>query len=82
MDPPWTEPALTLLGPARGETLPGGGRALIIASAPVHTVAEARALGGRFVLQLRDADPHGGGPATVESPVLEVELDLGRYEFE
>ena len=31
---------------------------------------------------LRDADPHGGGAATVESPRLEVQLDLRCYEFE
>ncbi|NVB39004.1 hypothetical protein G6O69_14270 [Pseudenhygromyxa sp. WMMC2535] len=87
IDPPWpgrdgVGPRLELIGSPRGEGLPGGGRALTVASSVVDEVEAARRLGGRFTFQLRDADPHGGGPATVESPVQIVELHLGRYEFE
>lgn len=70
------------LGPERGQARAGGGRSLVFASTPVATVAAARSLGGRFTAQIRDADPHGGGPATIESPILRVDLELGCYEFE
>lgn len=81
---PWSsgDPRPVLLGPERGEPRPGGGRALVFASTPVASVAAARKLGGRFVAQIRDADPHGGGPATIESPPLPIDVDCGRYEFE
>ncbi|MFO7564716.1 MAG: hypothetical protein R6X02_18880 [Enhygromyxa sp.] len=81
---PWRsgDPRPVLLGPERGEPRPGGGRALVFASTPVASVVAARALGGRFVAQIRDADPHGGGPATIESPPLLIEVDCARYEFE
>jgi hypothetical protein len=81
---PWTsgDPRPVQLGPERGEPRPGGGRSLVFASTPVTSVAAARSLGGRFLAQLRDADPHGGGPATVESSVLEIQVALDRYEFE
>ncbi|GEM_PF-1333156 len=75
-------PRLLLLGPARGVPLPGGGRVLTIATTLVHTVEGARALGGRLNLRLADADPRGPTPATIESPTLEVALDLRCYEFE
>jgi hypothetical protein len=81
---PWSsgDPRPMLLGPERGEPRAGGGRSLSFASTPVATVAAARALGGRFIAQIRDADPHGGGSATIESPVLTIDVALGRYEFE
>lgn len=81
---PWSsgDPRPMLLGPERGEPRAGGGRALVFASTPVATVDAARSLGGRFIAQIRDADPHGGGVATVESPPLVIEVDCGRYEFE
>jgi hypothetical protein len=81
---PWTsgDPRPMLLGPERGVSRPGGGRSLSFASTPVATVTAARALGGRFIAQIRDADPHGGGAATIESPVLTIDVALGRYEFE
>lgn len=85
IDTPWTEaedPKPLALEPLPGPSLPGGGRAVILASTPVTRVDAARSLGGRFEARLRDADPHGGGPASVESPALIVELDLRRYEFE
>lgn len=84
IDTPW-EGGLArpmLLGPARGEPLRGGGRSFVLASSPVCEVEQARALGGKFSMQLRDADPHGGGAATVESAVFEVHVDLHCYEFE
>ncbi|WP_106391458.1 hypothetical protein [Enhygromyxa salina] len=84
VETPWTtgDPRPLLLGPERGTPLSGGGRSLTIASTPVTTVDAARTLGGTFTVVLRDADPHGGGPATVESPPLEICLDLRCYEFE
>ncbi|MFV8752735.1 hypothetical protein ACNOYE_19475 [Nannocystaceae bacterium ST9] len=74
-------PELTTLGPERGATLPGGGRALTIASTPVTDIAAARALGGRFSARLRDADPRSPN-ARVESPSCVVELSTRHYEFE
>jgi hypothetical protein len=84
IETPWAsgDPRPELLGPERGARVSGGGRSFVVASSPVSTVAAARALGGLFRVQLRDADPHGGGPATVESPVLEIRVDLRCYEFE
>lgn len=84
VETPWTsgDPRPQLLGPERGTPLSGGGRSLVVASTPVANVDAARALGGRFTVVLRDADPHLGGPATVESPLVEVALDLRCYEFE
>ena len=84
IETPWTsgDPRPMLLGPERGEPRPGGGRALSFASTPVASVDAARSLGGRFIAQIRDADPHGGGPATIESPTLTIDIDCGRYEFE
>jgi hypothetical protein len=84
VETPWRsgDPRPMLLGSERGEPRPGGGRALVLASTPVASVEAARALGGRFVAQIRDADPHNGGPATIESPLLSVDVDCGRYEFE
>jgi hypothetical protein len=81
---PWTsgDPRPVQLGSERGEPRAGGGRSLVFASTPVATVVAARALGGRFIARIRDADPHGGGPATIESPVLTIDIALGRYEFE
>jgi len=79
-DAPWESPVQ--LGPERGQPRAGGGRSLVFASPPVASVEAARSLGGRFVAQIRDADPHGGGPATIESPTLEIDLDLRCYEFE
>lgn len=81
---PWIsgDPRPLLLGPERGEMRAGGGRSLVFASTPVATVEAARSLGGRFVAQIRDADPHGGGVASIESPSLTIDLALGRYEFE
>jgi hypothetical protein len=81
---PWTsgDPRPLLLGPERGEQRAGGGRSLVFASTPVASVEAARSLGGRFVAQIRDADPHGGGVATIESPPLIIEIALDRYEFE
>ncbi len=74
-------PELIVLGPERGTTTPGGGRSITIASSPVTDIADARALGGRFCAQLRDADPRSPG-ARVESPVCVVELSTRHYEFE
>jgi hypothetical protein len=84
IDTPWTEgdPRPQLLGPSRGTPRTGGGRSVVVASTPVTEAEAARALGGTFEVQLRDADPHGGGPATVESPVFEIHVDLRCYEFE
>ena len=84
VETPWTsgDPRPQLLGPERGTPLSGGGRSLIIASTPVHGVDAARALGGRFTVVLRDADPLLGGQATVESPAVDILLDLRCYEFE
>jgi hypothetical protein len=81
---PWTsgDPRPLLLGPERGQLRAGGGRSLVFASSPVATVAAARSLGGRFVAQIRDADPHGGGAASIESPPLTIDVALDRYEFE
>jgi hypothetical protein len=75
-------PRPLLLGPERGTPLSGGGRSLVIASTPVASVDAARALGGRFTVMLRDADPKLTGAATLESPSVEVRLDLRCYEFE
>jgi hypothetical protein len=74
-------PELMLLGPERGTTLAGGGRAVTIASSPVTDIAAARALGGRFTARLRDADPRSA-TARVESPICVVELQTSHYEFE
>ena len=84
VETPWTggDPHPQLLGPERGTPLSGGGRSLIVASTPVHSVDAARALGGRFTVVLRDADPALAGAATVESATIEVLLDLRCYEFE
>jgi hypothetical protein len=84
IETPWTQadPRPLLLGPERGTPRSGGGRSLVLASTPVTSVAAARALGGTFTFMLRDADPKGGGAATVESPCLQVQLDLRCYEFE
>lgn len=84
IETPWREGEARpmLLGPARGIPLTGGGRSIVLACAPVTRVDAARSLGGRFAVALRDADPHGGGAATVESPVVEIRLDLRCYEFE
>ena len=84
VETPWTsgDPGPLLLGPERGTPLSGGGRSLVIASTPVGSVDAARALGGRFTVMLRDADPQLGGTATVESPSVEIHLDLRCYEFE
>lgn len=81
---PWTseDPRPVQLGPERGTPRPGGGRSLVFASTPVVSVEAARSLGGRFIAQIRDADPHGGGAATIESPTLEIDVELGCYEFE
>jgi hypothetical protein len=81
---PWTrgDPRPLLLGPERGQPRPGGGRALVFASSPVAEVDGARSLGGRFLAQIRDADPQGGGPATIESPILTIDVGLDGYEFE
>ena len=81
---PWLdgEPRPILLGSERGEPRPGGGRSLVFASTPVAEVGAARRLGGRFSAQIRDADPHGGGPATIESAPLIVDVALNCYEFE
>jgi hypothetical protein len=81
---PWThdDPRPLLLGSERGEPRPGGGRALVFASTPVVDVGGARRLGGRFIAQIRDADPHGGGSATIESAALIVDVALNCYEFE
>lgn len=81
---PWTsgDPRPVLLGPERGEPRPGGGRSLVFASSPVVSVDAARSLGGRFIAQIRDADPHGGGSATIESTPLIIDVALGCYEFE
>lgn len=81
VDWPSEGPELTLLGPERGTTTPGGGRSLIIASSPVTDIATARALGGRFTARLRDADPRSPS-ARVESPICVVELQTSHYEFE
>jgi hypothetical protein len=84
IETPWTgeDPRPMLLGPERGQPRPGGGRSLVFASTPVASVDAARALGGQFVARIRDADPHGGGPATIESAELTIDVALGRYEFE
>jgi hypothetical protein len=84
VETPWTSgtPRPQLLGPERGTPLSGGGRSLTIASTPVGSVEAARALGGRFTVQLRDADPLLAGAVTVESPSVEVHVDLRCYEFE
>jgi hypothetical protein len=84
IETPWTQgdPRPLLLGPERGTPRSGGGRSLVLASTPVTSVAAARALGGTFTFMLRDADPKGGGAATVESACLQVQLDLRCYEFE
>ncbi len=79
---PSSAPELVVLGPERGSTTPGGGRSLTIASTPLTEVAAARRLGGRFTVQLRDADPRTSAPVSVESPVRVVELACDRYEFE
>jgi hypothetical protein len=81
VDWPSEGPELTLLGPERGTTMPGGGRAITIASTPVTDIAAARALGGRFSARLRDADPRST-TARVESPTTVVELQTSHYEFE
>ena len=44
-------------------------------------VGDSRAV-APLIRMLRDADPHGGGAATVQSPRLQVQLDLRCYEFE
>jgi hypothetical protein len=84
VETPWTsgDPRPQLLGPERGTPLSGGGRSIVVASTPVHDVDAARSLGGRFTVVLRDADPQLGGAATIESPTVEVRLDLRCYEFE
>ena len=85
IDTPWDkaeQPRALLLEGEPATTLPGGGRSLVAASTPVTSTAAARSLGGLFTAQLRDADPHTGGPASVESPVLEIRCDFGCYEFE
>jgi hypothetical protein len=84
VETPWTSgtPRPQLLGPERGTPLTGGGRSLIIACTPVGTVDLARALGGRFLVMLRDADPQLAGSATVESQSVEVHVDSRCYEFE
>jgi hypothetical protein len=84
IETPWTtsDPRPVLLGPERGTPRSGGGRSLVLASTPVTSVDAARSLGGSFTFMLRDADPHGGGAATVESSRLQVQLDLRCYEFE
>ncbi len=74
-------PQLLLLGPERGTTTPGGGRALTIASSPVTDIAAARALGGRFTARLRDADPRSP-TARIDSPICVVDLQTSHYEFE
>ena len=81
---PWDsgDPRPVLLGHPRGELRAGGGRSLVFASTPVASVDAARSLGGRFIAQIRDADPHGGGVATIESPPLIIDVALERYEFE
>lgn len=84
IETPWTgdDPRPQLLGPARGTPRTGGGRSFVVASTPVTKVDAARTLGGTFSVQLRDADPHGGGPATIESELFEIRVDLRCYEFE
>jgi hypothetical protein len=74
-------PQLVQLGAEQGRATPGGGRALTIASTPVGEVDRARALGGRFVACLRDADPRTPR-ARIESPPLHFELSMRHYEFE
>src|SRR5690606_23189928 len=76
VETPWLsdDPRPVQLGPERGTPRPGGGRSLVFASTPVASVEAARSLGGRFIAQIRDADPHGGGPATLESPTLEIDV--------
>lgn len=71
---------LRVLGPAEGEALTGGGRRIVIATELAHEPEAARCLGGRFELQLRDAEPEAS--ASVESSALLVDVDLRRYEFE
>lgn len=85
IEAPWTEDSgvtLMSLGEAGGRPLDTGGRVLIIASSPVGAVELAQRLGGSFRIQLRDVDPLLANTPGVESPVLEVAMDLSRYEFE
>ncbi len=66
----------------RGTTTAGGGRNLVIATSLAHDAGQLTALGGKYSVQLRDADPREGGTASVESPVREIALDFTQYEFE
>lgn len=67
---------------SRGTVTAGGGRSLVLASSLAHDAAQIGALGGKFTVQLRDADPSEGGTASIESPTRAIELNFTQYEFE
>lgn len=66
----------------KGTVTAGGGRSLVLATSLAHDAAGIGALGGKYSVQLRDADPREGGDASVESPVRDIALNFTQYEFE
>ena len=61
---------LSLVGPAQGESLPGGGRRLVVATAVVTDAAGVTKLDGTYRIGLGEAAPRP------------VNVAFGRFEFE
>ena len=75
--------ALTVLGrSARGITLPGGARTVVVATSLVHDSKRIALLGGGYTAQLRDVEPGATERPRVASMVRNVHVDLTRFEFE
>ncbi|MBK6918442.1 MAG: hypothetical protein IPH07_13680 [Deltaproteobacteria bacterium] len=74
---------LTVLGRnARGITLPGGARTVVVATSLVHDSKRIALLGGGYTAQLRDIEPGAAERPRVASMVRNVHVDLTRFEFE
>lgn len=61
---------LSIVGPAQGESLPGGGRRLLVATAVVTDPAAVTQLDGTYRIGIGDATPRP------------VNVAFGRFEFE
>ncbi len=75
--------SLSVLGrSARGITLPGGARTVVIATSLVHDSKRIALLSGAYTAQLRDVAPDAAARPKVASLVRNVHVDLTRFEFE
>jgi hypothetical protein len=78
-----SSPTMRVLGKTgRGLVLPGGGRAVVLATTLVHDAKRVHRLGGIYSIQLRDVDPRAEKRPSVASLSRGINIDPTRFEFE